>query len=450
MNFSLVSLLGFVALSTVTYAAVIVPGATWTDTSGNVIQAHGGGFLKIGSTYYWHGEDKAHNSGLFRAVSCYTSTDLTTWTRQNDALTPISGTNISTSSIVERPKVLFNKANSEYVLWFHSDTSNYGAAQVGVATAKTPCGPYSYRGSFRPLGAESRDMGLFQDDDAAQTAYLLYASDNNQNFKISKLDANYYNVVSQTSVLSGSTLEAPGIVKRNGVYYLFASHTSGWDPNPNKFFSASSLAGPWSSQADIAPSATRTYFSQNAFDLPINNFAIYMGDRWRPSLLGSSRYIWYPLSWSSGVPQIVHADVWIVNLAAGTYTVATGTTYEAESGIISGSATTLSDSSFSGGKAVGYLGNGGSVTINNVQGNGGAQWVALYYANGDSTWRNTTVSVNGAASVLVDQPNTGGGHVILSVPVKLNLRSGANSITFGAGQSNYAADLDKIIVYTAT
>jgi hypothetical protein len=29
--------------------AVIVPGATWTDTSGNVIQAHGGGFLKVGS-----------------------------------------------------------------------------------------------------------------------------------------------------------------------------------------------------------------------------------------------------------------------------------------------------------------------------------------------------------------------------------------------------------------
>lgn len=36
----------------------------------------------------------------------------------------------------------------------------------------------------------------------------------------------------------------------------------------------------------------------------------------------------------------------------------------------------------------------------------------------------------------VDQPNTGGGHVILSVPVKLNLQSGANSITFGAGQDS--------------
>lgn len=43
----------------------IVPGAPWTDTSGNRIQAHGGGILKVGSTFYWFGEDKAANSALF-------------------------------------------------------------------------------------------------------------------------------------------------------------------------------------------------------------------------------------------------------------------------------------------------------------------------------------------------------------------------------------------------
>lgn len=31
------------------------------------------------------------------------------------------------------------------------------------------------------------------------------------------------------------------------------------------------------------------------------------------------------------------------------------------------------------------------MTINNVQSNGGAHWVALYFANGDSTYRNVTV-----------------------------------------------------------
>ncbi|KAI0797866.1 galactan 1,3-beta-galactosidase [Abortiporus biennis] len=424
---------------------VIVAGATWTDTSGNTIQAHGGGILKVGSTFYWFGEDKSHNSALFKAVSCYSSSDLVTWSRQNDALSPISGTMISTSNIVERPKVIFNQKNQQYVMWFHSDSSNYGAAMVGVATAKSPCGPYTYKSSFKPLGADSRDEGLFLDDDT--NAYLLYASDNNQNFKITRLDADYYNVTTVVTQMNGATLEAPGIIKKNGKYFLIASHTSGWDPNPNKFFSSSSISGGWTSEADIAPSATRTWFSQNAYDLPLGSNGIYMGDRWRPSLLGSSSYIWYPLDFSSGNPMIVHADVWNVNVQAGTYSAVTGTSYEAESGTLGGSATLLSDSSFSGGRAVGYLGHGGTVTINNVQGNGGAHWVALYYANGDSTWRNVTVSVNGGPSTLVDQPNTGGGHVIISVPVKLTLNNGANQITFGSSQTNYAADLDKIIVF---
>ena len=70
----------------------------------------------------------------------------------------------------------------------------------------------------------------------AQTAYLLYASDNNQNFKISRLDTNYYNVTTQVAQLScrlkfvlcaaphiyeigctASTLESPGMIKRDGV-----------------------------------------------------------------------------------------------------------------------------------------------------------------------------------------------------------------------------------------
>ena len=48
----------------------------------------------------------------------------------------------------------------------------------------------------------------------------------------------------------------------------------------------------------------------------------------------------------------------------------------------------------------------------------------------------TAFSVNGGSSVVVQQPNTGGGHVILSVPVKLQLNSGNNAITFSAGQSS--------------
>lgn len=45
-------------------------------------------------------------------------------------------------------------------------STSYGAAEVGVATANTPCGPYTYKASWKPLGADSRDMSLYQDGES--------------------------------------------------------------------------------------------------------------------------------------------------------------------------------------------------------------------------------------------------------------------------------------------
>lgn len=43
----------------------------WNDTAGHRIEAHGGGFIQVGDTWYWIGEDKSKNSGNFFAVNCY-------------------------------------------------------------------------------------------------------------------------------------------------------------------------------------------------------------------------------------------------------------------------------------------------------------------------------------------------------------------------------------------
>lgn len=53
----------------------------------------------------------------------------------------------------------------------HIDDSSYAEAKIGVATGDEVCGTYEYLGSWRPLGYQSRDIGLFQDDDGS--AYLL-------------------------------------------------------------------------------------------------------------------------------------------------------------------------------------------------------------------------------------------------------------------------------------
>lgn len=93
------------------------------------------------------------------------------WKYEGALLSRTGSGDLGPSRVLERPKIIYNKSTKQYVMWMHIDSSNYGDAKVGVATGDTPCGKYNYRGSFRPLNFESRDSGLFVDDD--EKAYLL-------------------------------------------------------------------------------------------------------------------------------------------------------------------------------------------------------------------------------------------------------------------------------------
>lgn len=124
-------------------------------------------FLKYAAVI---GEDKT-NGALFQNINCYSSTDLVTWTFVNHVLTQQSSGDLGPNRIVERPKVIYHSGNKQYVMWMHIDASDYSEAKVGVATSSSVCSGYTYRGSFNPLGNQSRDIGLFQDTDG--TAYLM-------------------------------------------------------------------------------------------------------------------------------------------------------------------------------------------------------------------------------------------------------------------------------------
>lgn len=117
------------------------------------------------------GEEKTDGSA-FQAVNCYSSTDLGVWNFERVILarTDEEG-DLGPNRVIERPKVIRNDKTGQYVMWLHIDSPDYRDARTGVATSSTVCGEYEYRGSFRPLGFQSRDMGLFKDDDG--TGYLL-------------------------------------------------------------------------------------------------------------------------------------------------------------------------------------------------------------------------------------------------------------------------------------
>jgi hypothetical protein len=164
--------LGLCLLLTLTEAALqIIPGGSWTArNTGKHIQAHGAGIIQVGSTYYLIGEDKTDGSP-FQNINCYSSSNLVEWNFENALLSRTSSGDLGPNRVVERPKVIYNRNTATYVMYLHIDDSSYGEAKVGVATSSTVCGKYNYRGSFRPLNFESRDIGLFQDEDGS--AYLL-------------------------------------------------------------------------------------------------------------------------------------------------------------------------------------------------------------------------------------------------------------------------------------
>jgi hypothetical protein len=116
------------------------------------------------------GEDKT-NGTAFTNINCYSSSNLVEWNYEGALLTRTASGDTGPGRVIERPKVMFNKQTNKYVLWMHIDSSNYGEAKIGVATGDSVCGKYTYLRSERPLGFESRDSGVYVDDDGQ--GYLL-------------------------------------------------------------------------------------------------------------------------------------------------------------------------------------------------------------------------------------------------------------------------------------
>lgn len=302
----------------------IQPGALWPDNRGQHVQAHGGGIIKQNGVYYWFGEDRSKGlDPLRRYVSCYSSTDLVHWTFRNQVLKQADPENFGPTFVLERPKVFYNAKTKKYVMYMHIDgpvpgkEGNYHLARVGVAVSDTVDGDYRYVKSFRPLGHESRDIGQFIDDDG--TPYLIF-EDRPYGFRIAALSADYMNVEKQGCLIP-LHLEGGAVVHYEGLYYAIGSGLTGWNPNPNKYATAKSLAGPWSEFKDIAPPETNTYNSQSTMMIKVvgtkATTVIYMGDQWKPDAQWDSRYLWMPLEIGNGKLWLPAPKPWTLDIKTG-------------------------------------------------------------------------------------------------------------------------------------
>jgi hypothetical protein len=322
---AVVAALALIVAPTAHAAPVSITNRTqFRDTAGNVVQAHGGGIIKVGGYYYWFGESRNADSS-FKAVAVYRSSDLKTWEFRRNALTQSSASELASANI-ERPKVMYNAATGQFVMWMHKENAgDYAQARAAVAVSSTVDGAYSYRGSFRPFNQYmSRDITVFVDDDGS--GYMVSAANENYDLNVYRLTADYTGVAALVRSWPGDHREAPALFKRNGVYFMLTSGATGWSPNQQKYSSASSLTGTWSAWQNVGDATA--YGSQTAAVLTVQGSQatsyLYLGDRWGPGFGGTyadSQYVWLPLRFPSATTVAMDGyDQITVDAASGVVT----------------------------------------------------------------------------------------------------------------------------------
>ena len=203
-------------------------------------------------------------------------------------------------------------------MYLHVDgRGDYIYAHIGTAVSDSPTGPFTFLNALQFQGFESRDIGVFQDEDG--TGYLL-SEDREHGTHIYRLSDDYLSIVEDVACLKGTNYqfgyESPILVKRDGIYYWFGSQLTGWDCNDNMFATATDLHGPWSDWEPFTPKGSNTYESQCDIIVPLDEDQhhsrsfMYIGDRWQPDDLGNSPLVILPIAIGDGRAQLQWHDVW--------------------------------------------------------------------------------------------------------------------------------------------
>ncbi len=346
------------------------PGEIWPDNNGVHINAHGGGFLYYNETYYWFGEHKISGELGNRAmvgIHAYSSKDLYNWKDEGIVLKMHEDTisMFQKGCTLERPKVVYNKKNKKFVMWFHHELKgqSYQSALAGIAVSDYVTGPFKYITSFRlhpnslptnfsteqlenaelvdnvkdeknkqkiiggayfkrdyEMGQMSRDMTIFVDED--DTAYHITASEENQTLLISKLSDDYLSLTKEfIRIFPGGRNEAPAIFKKGNHYFMFTSDLTGWKPNPARLAVSKSIMGEWEFVGNPCrgdrEEKNNTFWSQSTFVIPVygkKDAFIFAADRWRPENPIDGSYVWLPIKFKNNLPFLEWKDSWNLSI----------------------------------------------------------------------------------------------------------------------------------------
>lgn len=283
----------------------IRPGKYWYDTSGRLIQAHGGSILFENGRYYWYGENKEGVTGRATGERCpvwhngvrlYSSADLYNWQDEGVILVGEGApdTPFHPRNIMDRPHILHNARTGQYVLWAKiagvlGAGADFGKGYMAVATAPSIRGPYQVVNRIAQPGLPMGDFDLVQDGDRA---YIIYERPHTEMI-CQTLTEDYTGVTPEYSShirRSGPpfTREAPCFFTRGGRKFLIASGTTGYYPNATETFEIEDFHGTWrflgrTCAEDRGRNSFHAQFS-SVFHVPDTDVYIATGDRWLTDL----------------------------------------------------------------------------------------------------------------------------------------------------------------------
>ena len=316
-----------------TSLGAIYSGVPWLDTDGNLVNAHGVGFIKVGSTYYMVGEQRSgandtysgapiNAEDSFTGVSMYSTTDFVNWTFVGTVVKPIPGTIVAPPYYGERPKILYNSSTSKYIIYIkmlqYTGSPPVYTGSYAVLTSSNISGPYAF---VKDLGlGGANDFEVFQDTDGSQ--YL--ARDGGWLYKFSA-DGLGVQQVNSTSIQAG---EGTSLYKAGSTYFWQSSQGSYWYSNDNSYSTATSLTGPWTAHGYFCPSGSKTWQSQDMAVVTVAGSSgttyIYVGDRWVNGDPPASTLVVQPLTVSGSTESIsTYNPVWNLYVAAGTWSAVT-------------------------------------------------------------------------------------------------------------------------------
>jgi hypothetical protein len=325
-----------------TISGTLSAGINFLDEQGNRVNAHGGGIIKEGDTYYMHGEYflSTTTDNNFNGFSMYSSKDLATWKNEGIILPQQASGELGPKRKGERPHIIKCPSTGEFVLYAHAASEDYQTdKEVVYATSPTVNGQYSYKG---PLKNASGQLAVHSDMSALTDGAAAYVITESGHVYTLATDCHSWVSDKSYSAVNGDSggSESPTVFKAGNTYYWIGSYKTGWRANNNFYSTAPAMTGPWTYQGYIAPvkdpsnniSDERTWLSQSTWVTPVQGCKgtvyVYWGDHWdgtqdttAPGKHNNlATYVFQPLVFNgTAISMPTYLSTWKLDVGAGTW-----------------------------------------------------------------------------------------------------------------------------------